>query len=149
MSLRDLFSPSAVELDLAASSRDEVLAELVSLLGSPPTEQARLLKNLRRRENLGSTGIGKGMAIPHCRSDAVDEVRVAYGRKPGGLEFGALDGAPVRHFFLIVAPPAEVSNEYLKVLAQTARLVKDPEVPSLLEELAEPSEFLRLVVDRS
>lgn len=143
--LRDLFTPSVVELNLSASSKEEVLAELVGLLGCSPQEQASLLRTLRRRENLGSTGIGRGVAIPHCRSSAVGRLRVAYGRKPGGLEFGALDGAPVSHFFLIAAPPVEVSNEYLKVLAQIATFVKLPKTSSRLGHIAEPPEFLTLL----
>ena len=145
MLLRDLFTSSAVELHLAASSREEALAELVNLLDLGPHVHATLVRTLRRREHLGSTGIGKGVAIPHCRSDAVDKLLVAYGRKPGGLEFAAIDGAPVRHFFLIVAPPAEVSNDYLKVLAQVARFAKDADVPALLGELQEPQEFVTLL----
>ena len=148
MARRELFSESAVELNLAASSKDEALGELVGLLGGSTTKQASLLRKLRRRENMGSTGIGRSIAIPHCRSDAVGELQLAYGRKPGGLEFGAIDGAPVRHFFLIVAPPVEVSNQYLKVLAAVAHFAKDPAVPDLLCEISEVSEFLDLVSRR-
>ena len=62
-----------------------------------------------------STGIGRGIAIPHCRSLVVNQLRVAYGRKQPGVDFNAIDGKPVTNFFLIVAPPLEVSNQYLPV----------------------------------
>ncbi|MCE2454874.1 MAG: PTS sugar transporter subunit IIA [Gemmatimonadetes bacterium] len=143
--LSSLFTPSEVKLDLAASSKEEVLAELVGLLGCSSYCQATLLRTLRRRENLGSTGIGGGVAIPHCRTEAVGDLRVAYGRKAGGLEFNAIDGAPVRHFFLIAAPPVKASDNYLNVLAQIAHFVKRPETSSRLGELADAHEFLELI----
>src|SRR2546430_4370436 len=70
---------------------------------------------LKRRETLGSTGIGQNIAIPHCRALAVNRLRVAFGRKLDGIDFNAIDGKPVHYFFLIVAPPLEVSNQYLPV----------------------------------
>ena len=108
-----------------------------------------LYKTLKRRENLGSTGIGRKIAIPHCRSLVVSKLRLAYGRKSAGMDFNSIDGEPVRHFFLIVAPPLEVSNQYLPVLGKIAQFAKDPEVPTRLSELSEPEEFLQLLEDRA
>ena len=85
---------------------------------------------LKRRENLGSTGIGRGIAIPHCRSLVVNKLRVAFGRKTDGVDFKAIDEKPVHFFFLIVAPPLEVSNQYLPVLGKIAQFSKEPDVPA-------------------
>src|SRR5437879_10777138 len=85
---------------------------------------------LRRRETLGSTGIGQGIAIPHCRSLVVNRLRVAFGRKLDGIDFKAIDDRPVHYFFLIVAPPLEVSNQYLPVLGKIAQFAKEPDVRS-------------------
>ncbi|MCA1791985.1 MAG: PTS sugar transporter subunit IIA, partial [Thioalkalivibrio sp.] len=104
---------------------------------------------VKRRENLGSTGIGKGIAIPHCRSLVANRLRLAYGRKPDGIDFNAIDGAPVYNFFLIVAPPLEVSNQYLPVLGKIAQFAKDPDVPDLLLGLENPQAFLDLIDERS
>ena len=101
-----------------------------------------LLTLLRKREALGSTGIGSGVAIPHARSLVVDRLRVAFGRKAAGLEFGAVDGQPVRFVFLIVAPPLEVSNQYLPVLGRIAQFCRNGENLARLEALKEPSELL-------
>ncbi len=145
MRLRDLFTADVVKLDLKSDTKDELLKELVALLGLDGKSEAILFKTLKRRENLGSTGIGKGIAIPHCRSLVVNRLRLAYGRKPVGTDFNAIDGGAVYNFFLIVAPPLEVSNQYLPVLGKIAQFAKDPEVPERLLELTTPEEFLDLL----
>lgn len=149
MKLRELFTPDVVNLNLSSGSKDEILRQLVSLLNLDETSEDILYKTLKRRENLGSTGIGRGIAIPHCRSLVVSRLRLAYGRKLDGVEFKAIDDQPVYNFFLIVAPPLEVSNQYLPVLGKIAQFAKDDDVPGLLKELKEPEEFLKLVEERA
>jgi nitrogen PTS system EIIA component len=148
MKLREFFTPEAVSLDLQSDTKDDLLKELVSLLGLDEKAEAILFKTLKRRENLGSTGIGKGIAIPHCRSLVVNRLRLAYGRKRQGIDFKAIDSAPVYNFFLIVAPPLEVSNQYLPVLGKIAQFAKDPEVPERLSQIGSPSEFLGLLEEK-
>lgn len=149
MKLRELFTPDVVSLDIHADSKDDILKELIGLLGMDEKSEAILFKTLKRRENLGSTGIGKGIAIPHCRSLVVNRLRLAYGRKPGGVDFKAIDGNPVYNFFLIVAPPLEVSNQYLPVLGKIAQFAKDPDVPEELKNISTPEDFLKLLEDRA
>jgi PTS system nitrogen regulatory IIA component len=148
MQLRDYFETNAVSLALRGSSKDEILAELVGLLRMDERSAGTLLLMLQRRENLGSTGVGRGVAIPHCRSLVVSRLRLAFGRLPGGTEFQAIDGKPVFNFFLIVAPPLEISNQYLPVLGKIAQLAKEPDVPDRLEALQSPDEFFRLLQEK-
>ena len=105
MELREFFSEDAIKLELDGTSKDEILKELIGLLKLDEKSEGMLFKMLKRRENLGSTGIGRGIAIPHCRSLVVDRVRLAFGRHPSGLDYAAIDGRPVHNFFLILAPP--------------------------------------------
>lgn len=149
MRLKDFFTAESVSLHLESSSKDDLLKELVALLELDPKSEAILFKTLKRRENLGSTGIGKGIAIPHCRSLVVNRLRLAYGRKPEGVDFNAIDGQPVHNLFLIVAPPLEVSNQYLPVLGKIAQFAKDPEVPGRLTEIEAPQEFLALLDEKA
>jgi mannitol/fructose-specific phosphotransferase system IIA component (Ntr-type) len=149
MRLKDFFSPDAVSLDLQGESKDDVLSELISLLRLDDKSGSMLFKMLKRRENLGSTGIGRGIAIPHCRSLVVNRLRVAFGRKPAGLDFKAIDEKPVYNFFLIVAPPLEVSNQYLPVLGKIAQLAKEPEIPERLAKLRSAEEFMELLESKS
>lgn len=148
MELREFFSEDVVKLDLEGSSKDEVLKELIAVLGLDEKSEGILYKMLKRRENLGSTGIGKGIAIPHCRSLVVNRLRVAFGRKPDGLDFKAIDEQPVHNLFLIVAPPLEVSNQYLPVLGKIAQFSKEPDVAARLREIGSPRDFLALLEEK-
>jgi len=145
MRLRDFFAAGAVNLDLESETKDDVMRELVSLLGIDERSRGILFKMLKRRENLGSTGIGKGIAIPHCRSLVANELRVAFGRSEAGVDFEAIDGEPVHFFFLIVAPPLEVSNQYLPVLGKIAQFSKEEGVEDRLRSIESEDEFLALL----
>jgi mannitol/fructose-specific phosphotransferase system IIA component (Ntr-type) len=148
MQLADFFSPDAVSLDLRAATKDEILAELVGLLHLDERSAETLLRMLQRRETLGSTGVGRGIAIPHCRSLVVSHLRLAFGRKREHVDFQAIDGHPVSNFFLIVAPPTEVSNQYLPVLGKIAQFAKDPEVPMRLAAVSSTQAFFDLLREK-
>ena len=149
MELRDFFSEDAIKLELEGNTKDEILKELIGLLGLDDKSEGMLFKMLKRRENLGSTGIGRGIAIPHCRSLVVSKLRVAFGRKIQGVDFKAIDEKPVFFFFLIVAPPLEVSNQYLPVLGKIAQFSKESDVPERLLKLKQPREFMELLEEKS
>ena len=148
MELRDCFSEDAIELELKGATKDDVLKELIALLKLDEKSEGMLFKMLKRRENLGSTGIGRGIAIPHCRSLVVNKLRVAFGRKREGLDFKAIDDKPVNFFFLIVAPPLEVSNQYLPVLGKIAQFSKEQDVPDRLNQISTPAEFMALLEEK-
>jgi len=148
MELRQFFTEDGIKLELEGSTKDDILKELISLLKLDEKSEGMLYKMLKRRENLGSTGIGRGIAIPHCRSLVVNKLRVAFGRKPAGIDFKAIDEKPVFFFFLIVAPPLEVSNQYLPVLGKIAQFSKEPDVPQRLLSLTQPAQFLSLLEEK-
>ncbi len=149
MHLREFFAEDAVDLNLKSTTKDAVLKELVGLLKLDEKADGMLYKMLKRRETLGSTGIGQNIAIPHCRSLVVSRLRVAFGRKLEGIDFKAIDDKPVNYFFLIVAPPLEVSNQYLPVLGKIAQFAKESDVPDRLARLNTPPEFLKLLEDKN
>ena len=147
--LLDFFSADAISLHLKSTKKDEVLKELIGLFKLDDKQQAMLYTMLKRRETLGSTGIGQGIAIPHCRSLVVSTLRVAFGRKLEGVDFKAIDDKPVYYFFLIVAPPLEVSNQYLPVLGKLAQFAKEPDVPERMAKVDTPQEFLELLQEKN
>ena len=117
----DLFIPA-----LASNDKTGVLRELVdALVRSQRIREGDILfQMLEQREKLGSTGIGRGVAVPHGRSLAMTRLAVVFGRSEAGVEFDALDGKPVHLFFLTVAPPQDRSNLYLPVLGKIVETVK-------------------------
>ena len=148
MQLADFYSPETISLDLQGRGKDEILAELVGLLRLDERASDTLLRMLQRRETLGSTGVGRGIAIPHCRSLVVNRVRLAYGHHREGVEYQAIDNRPVFDFFLIVAPPLEVSNQYLPILGKIAQFAKDADIPERLAGLRTADDFLRLLGEK-
>lgn len=149
MRLRDFFEPAAITLDLRGATKDDVLAEMVELLPLDERARSSILRLVHRREVLGSTGIGRGIAVPHCRTLAVSRLRVSFGRHRTGVEFDAIDGRPVTSLFMIVAPPAEVANQYLPVLGRIAQLAKEPDVPDRLSRLDTVEQFFELLDQRA
>jgi fructose-specific phosphotransferase system IIA component len=121
------FSPNRFCATIRATTKRDVLRELVEIASAAGGVRGPelLLEMLERRESLGSTGIGKGVAIPHGRSLAVVRMRVVFAISRKGLAFDAVDGKPVKLFFLIVAPPQDKKNEYLPLLGRIAELVQE------------------------
>ena len=148
MPIRDFLSPDAVSLDLQSGNKDTVLAELVSLLKTGPRTEETLLRHLRRREEHGSTGVGRGLAVPHCRTTEVQRVRLAFGRSERGIDYQSLDGAKVHAFFLIVAPPAETVPQYLPVLGKIASLGREPDFQARVKGLKDVEELFKLLEEK-
>jgi nitrogen PTS system EIIA component len=148
MNLKDFFTHDAIDFALRGSTKDEILSEMVALLRMDERSSGTLLRILQRRENLGSTGIGRGIAIPHGRSLTVSRLRLAFGYCRRGVEFQAIDGRPVHSIFLIVAPPLEISNQYLPVLGKIAQFASRPDVPDRLASLTSPADFFRLLDEK-
>jgi len=143
--LHELFQGDAVVLSLAGRTKDAVLDELVTRLRLDDEAQAAVRRTLDLRESQGSTGVGHGVAIPHARCPELESLRLAYGRRADGVDWDASDGQPVNDVFLILAPPVHVSNAYLKVMGEVARLVREEDVREGLAEVEAPEDFLTLL----
>jgi nitrogen PTS system EIIA component len=149
MRLSEFFAPDAIALELAVRAKPDALSAMVDLLRVDSDAEETLRRLLERREQLGSTGVGRGIAIPHCRATVIPQLRLAFGRVPAGLPYDAIDGQPVQNLFLIVAPPVEVSNLYLPVLGRLAQFAKGADIPQRLAALTTPEEFFALLDERS
>jgi nitrogen PTS system EIIA component len=146
VNLLDFLPESAVVIDLQSQSKKEVLKELVGVLSRAHKLKMpeAVLNALMEREELGSTGIGQGIAIPHGKSDTVEEVVAALGISKKGIDFDALDGENVYLFFLLVAP-TDASGTHLKVLAKVSRLLKDKFFRQALRDAKVPEDVLKLI----
>jgi PTS system nitrogen regulatory IIA component len=145
MKLTDHLRSELLDLDLRSGTKEEVLEELVALLPVEAKSKEMLVETLKKREELGSTGVTKGIAIPHCRSLLVKKLYVVLGRSRKGIDFKSLDKKPVYLFFLIVAPPQEPSNQYLIVLGKVAQMARELSKKKQLHEIDDKQEFLRFL----
>jgi mannitol/fructose-specific phosphotransferase system IIA component (Ntr-type) len=146
--LSQLMSPANINLNLKSTDSNGVLEELVnqvSAIAKQPEARQTLLRALHEREQLHSTGIGDGVALPHARNalvGLVDRPVVVFGRSAQGIPFGAIDGEPSKLFFLLVAPTV---TEHLAVLARLSRLLRDPSVRHQLLAVADAKKALALI----
>jgi nitrogen PTS system EIIA component len=143
------FDPALFCPSLTAANKRAALEEMIQVVaaGKGVRDPVLLLDMLERRESLGSTGIGKGVAIPHGRSLAVVRLKVLFARSEKGIEFEAVDGKPVRLFFLIVAPPQDKRNEYLPLLGKIAELVKEKKVRDRLLKVTDFEQLCAVLND--
>jgi nitrogen PTS system EIIA component len=144
--LGSLTRPELIFPDLPATDRAGVLhalAERVAGRGAVPNA-VDLYQKLLEREQLGSTGIGSGIAIPHCKLPRLKTGVAAIGLVPQGVDFGAVDGKPVKVFFLIVSP-SESPAEHLQALAAISRWVKGDRHAERLLELHDPEAVYALL----
>jgi nitrogen PTS system EIIA component len=150
VSLSNLLVPDRIQLDLQSSDRESVLQELVDqipeLAGLPDARQT-LLRALHEREQLYSTGIGDGIALPHSRNalvGLVDRAVVVFGRHSTGIPYGSPDALPARLFFLVVAPTV---TQHLAILARLIRLLRDPKLRLGLQQVDTPEKAIDMVRD--
>lgn len=147
LTVANALTPARINTSLAATDKEGVLRELCALVIDPREERLfeTLLQALKAREDLCPTCITEGVAIPHSRNalvGLVDSPMVAYGFHNQGVDFGALDGQPVHHFFLICAPNV---RDHLQLLARLARLVNNPEFRKKLALARQPDEVITLI----
>ncbi|MGI6457482.1 MAG: PTS sugar transporter subunit IIA [bacterium] len=124
MNLLDIISPRSIKVPLSSTAKQDVIAELVDVLVTVkklPHRQV-ILDALLEREEVGSTGIGHGVALPHAKCAEVKEIHIACGVAPQGVDFDALDREPVFIFFLILAPRS-APGQHLKVMSILTRFL--------------------------
>jgi mannitol/fructose-specific phosphotransferase system IIA component (Ntr-type) len=148
--LGEILSPATINLDLQSADQDSVLDELVNQIpqfAKLPDSRQTLLRALREREQLHSTGIGDGVALPHSRNalvGLVDQPIMVFGRHKKGIPYDAIDGIPARLFFLLVAPTV---TQHLAILARLGRLLRDPKLRQSLLSADSADKVLALVRD--
>jgi len=125
MRFSEFLRPDRVKLSVSAKRKKEAIKEVAGILDGcgEVTNSEKFIKEIFQREGVETTGIGNGVAVPHARTDAVNDLVIALGRSDEGIEFGAVDGKPVKLIFVMGTPKANVTT-YLKVLAQLSRVVR-------------------------
>ena len=147
MNLGEIIRKEAIIPELKSVDKISVLAELVQPLTeiNPELDQEEVIKVLLERERLGSTGIGEGIAIPHGKTDQVNELMISFGRSINGVEFESIDGQPANFFFLLLAPEKS-TGEHLKALAKFSRVLKSPSFRDNILQAADRKQIHEMIV---
>jgi len=146
MKITDILVREGSILDLVATGKDDLLAELAGALAAaePALERDALLSVLREREALQSTGIGEGVAIPHGKIGGLDRLVATFARSTAGVDFESIDGQPTQLFFLLVVPE-QSGGQHLKALARISRFFRDASFREKLLGAGDLDEIFRAI----
>jgi PTS system fructose-specific IIC component len=144
--LAELLRSNSIRLNMKAESKEGAINELVRLLeiGGSGQDREALVRSVMDRENRMSTGLGKGVAVPRCRTDSIDRITCSLAIKREGLEFDALDNLPVK-IFIMVAAPRKADTEYVKVLSLLYRVLNQETFRTELLNARSAAEVLTLI----
>lgn len=147
MNLVEILDEKLVAVPLNGTSKDEILEELVKILaegiGLNKTEYNSVLNSVKNRESLGSTGIGKGICIPHAQSDAINKISLVVGITKTPIDFDSPDNMKSKLFFLVVAP-VNAASTHVEVLAAIARSCSSSVFRRMLEQCKSSKEVIQL-----
>jgi len=133
--------------DLKATSKDELLKEIVDQFVNVKylKNSEIVLEMLKKREVLGSTGIGKGIAIPHGRTTSASDIMIAFGKSRQGIDYDSVDGKPVHLVFMIIAPPQDENNMYLPILGKMVEILSKAKNRNKIMDAETFEEFIAVI----
>jgi len=144
--LSSLLRENLIELGLEGKDKSEIIGELVDILissGKAKNKKA-LASAIMARENLGSTAIGNGVAVPHAKIDGIKNTVLAFGRSAAGVDFNSLDGEKTHLFFILISPKEDIGS-HLKILAKISHLIKDRFMVGLFKKAHSKKEILSMI----
>ena len=146
--IASLLSPETIKLDLQAKEKNAALREVAGLLAQSSCvgDFEAFFQEILQRERVSNTALGHDVAIPHARTDQCSDILVAVGRSRDGVEFEAKDGQPVRLIFLI-GTPKQMVTDYLRVVGNLARLLRQDDLRQRLLEAPDPATFIKIIED--
>jgi len=146
MILQDVLLPEFIKVDMEAEDKDEAFEELVAHYCHADKSKAHdeILKAITAREAKMSTGIHKGIAVPHGKTSAVKTMRGVLGISPKGIQYDSLDGEPVYLLFMIISP-MEDSEKYLRLLKHLAELMEIPQFQIELQSQKDPQNAFKVI----
>jgi PTS system fructose-specific IIC component len=146
MKLSKFCDESLVIFDLDAANKDEAIDRLVDLASTSNMikDHDQLLKDVKEREELVTTGVGYGVAFPHAKTRSAKGIVIAFGRSDKGIDFDAMDHKPV-HLLFLIAAPEDAIGAHLNVMARLSYLMKSAENRQKLMEATSPGDVLTLI----
>lgn len=150
MKFADFVSEGAIRADLTAADKPSVIRELTAALAAAGAIAAddmdSIVKAILKREELGSTGIGRGVAVPHTKHPSVDRLVGTVGVSTEGLDFSSLDGEKVQLFFLLISPP-DRPGDHLRALENISRQLRDDTFCRFLKQAKTPEDIWQLLAE--
>lgn len=148
MKILDVLHPDAILSDLKSQDKKSVLEELVEPISHiTGMDHHELVRVLMDREQLGSTGIGEGIGIPHGKVKGLESMIIGFGLSKRGVEFDSIDNKPTNLFFTLITPD-QSTGLHLKLLARISRLLKDDSFRHSLLNASSPEEILSLIEEQ-
>jgi nitrogen PTS system EIIA component len=148
MKISEILRQDFIIADLSGKDKQSILTELTNFLevnGAIKNKDA-LYSALVEREKLGSTGIGENVAIPHAKSEEIDQILTLFGRSVEGIDFDSLDKKPV-HFVCLVVAPTHSTGHHLKALARISRLLKNQNLRDGILKAQDKNEIYSILLD--
>ncbi len=142
-----LLKPERIRVPLSSQDKPGILAELVDLVARSEGregEREAIYRAVLERESVLSTGVGDGIALPHAKYEGLDGLVMAAGVSREPVDFGSLDGKPVRLFFLLLAPES-AAGAHVRTLSRLSRVMRDPTLRARLIEARDPEVFLQVL----
>jgi len=148
MSLMDITEKNCIKVDLESLDKDGVIEELVELLVSTGKikDKQKAIDDIMEREKKGSTGLEKGIAVPHAKTEAVDKLSMAFGISKDGVDFNALDGEYSYLILLLLAPPG-ASGPHVEALASIARFLTPPAIREKLKKAQSSDDIINIIME--
>lgn len=145
MATKDMFSKERVNFNLKASTKDEVLEELIQILinDGKVIDKDEFKKAVLKREEEFSTGIGMGIAIPHGKSSAVREASIVFGRSSKGIDYQSMDDEPA-HLFFLIAVPEQSSDLHLRALSEISRKLMHADIRERISKADTFEDFIKV-----
>jgi len=148
MKFSDFVASEAIRAHVAAVTKEGVIREMTRALVDAgkikPVDEESIVKAILKREDLGSTGIGRGVAVPHTKHKGVDRLVGTVAVSPEGIDFESLDGDPVQLLFLLISPP-DRPGDHLRALESISRQLRDDSFCKLLKAAKEPLDIQHLL----
>lgn len=146
MKLSKFCSEDLIIFNLKSREKESVLKELIELTSGSKLvkDSEELLKDVKEREDLVTTGVGYGVAFPHAKTKATKGIVIAFGRSEGGIDFDAMDHKPV-HLFFLIAAPEDAIGAHLNVMARLSYIMKSEENRKKMMTVTSPGELLQIL----
>lgn len=147
MKITDIINKDLISLELSGNTKQSIISEMIGMLKGQGVlnNEAEFEKAIYAREEVSSTGIGMGIAIPHAKTDAVKTPSLAFGLKKQPVDWESIDDEPANLFFMIAVPEASASNDHLVILTQLSRKLIDDEFREKLMKASSKEEVLELL----